>query len=194
MDLERRYRDCAALTFAQAQELLGHGISVRSLLGRVRSAKIRLEGELFEFDEQGLEAYVTPVRGLADGEIEFPGGDAALDDLPLLDLVAWHPDAPGHWALWRGATATLGLVEPQHLEPFPVALHRDVLGWLRASCKGLVLLTRDESESFALLHRIFTISATDREHAEHLIRLAARPQPIPTILVGGRHTPDDIWP
>lgn len=194
MDLERRYLACAALTFAQAQDLIGRGIAVRTLLGRVRTATIRVVGELFEFDEQGVEAYITPVRGDPAGEFELPEAEAVLDHLPLLDLVAWHPDAPGHWALWRGSVAVLGLIEPQYLEPFPVTVHRDVLGWLRASCKGLVLLTRGESESFGLLHRISTIAAEDREHAEFLILLAERPQPLPTILVGGRRTPDDIWP
>ena len=170
--------------FASVRDLTGAGIAARWAVmhGLIRTARIRLAADgLFEFETDGAPAFVTPIVGWPDGDIEHPDPIEAQSELPILDLVAWHPSAPGRWALFRGAVTVLGLVEPQTIAPFPVKIHRGVDGWFRSGLDGLVILTRKSAEIAAILHSIASAAAEDELHAAELKAAAARPWPIPTI-------------
>lgn len=219
MDLLKQYLSCTFPTFEQAQQLLSAGISARTMLnwhseyvfdkdhplintlvseqmfliGCIRCAPIRVFKDIFEFDSDGTMAFITPVHGWADGDIEScePERDAAT--LDILDLVAWHPDAPSQWALLRGAVTVLGLIEPQMMDPFPVRVHRGVLSWFRADRSGIVMLTNDPSEQKDIISQINTVAAEDRTHAAELIDLASRPVRIPSIIVASRKGAARAW-
>lgn len=193
MDLLSQYLSCTFPTMDQAQHLVGAGISARMIVPFVRSALITVTDDLFTFDDEGVEAFVTPVTGFEDGDIETPEVVEDLFDTPVLDLVAWHPDAPGRWALLRGAVAVLGLMDTQVLQPFPTRVHRDVAGWLRAAGDGITILTRDNRERASIVQSISTVAAEDRAHASELIDLARRPVRIPSIIVASRKGAARAW-
>jgi hypothetical protein len=101
----------------------------------------------------------------------------------IVDLLAFHPDAPGRWALRTGLAIALGVVELQHCRPALVLVHRDVLGWLHSECRDLVLLTSDQHEARRILLQIDTLEAEDQRHANHLNSLLTLPRSGPATRV-----------
>jgi hypothetical protein len=75
-----------------------------------------------------------------------------------------NPAAPDRWALRRGIASWLGACEPQYLDPDPVPVWRTPLGWLRAGCRGLVLLTEDKTDRYRCLSMLGSIVAEDQAH------------------------------
>ncbi|MBV9859872.1 MAG: hypothetical protein JO038_07210 [Alphaproteobacteria bacterium] len=179
----------AALTLSDAETLCDLGvpagaIDLFQLIGR---AAIRVEGELFQPDPDGLPAFVTPVlcHSPVTPESPWPGSYCRLG--ALVDLVAWHPAHSQRWALRTGAAAWLGCIPVQFAElaPEPVPIWRSPLTWLRADSVGLALLTRDRGEGFSVLSGITGgIVAEDEAHAAELRALLRRPFPIPRVAVG----------
>jgi hypothetical protein len=139
----------------------------------------RLAG--FQPDEGGGNAFIIPVR------VENPITPEALDpaaavcDGAVVDLVAFHPHHPDHWALRREAAEWLGAIEPQYLDPDPVPVWRTPLAWLRADCRGLVLLG-DRASQYRILTLLHSIVAEDDGHAAELRCLLARPWPVPQVV------------
>ena len=112
--------NCTFPDFASTGEILATGAGFRLIVkaGLVRTAKIRLAGDgLFTFEEDGAPAYVTPVAGWADGNIEHPDPIAASTELPAIDLVAWHPARRNRWALLRGVRAETQTETGRNIKP-----------------------------------------------------------------------------
>jgi hypothetical protein len=156
-DLEAELRIAVRnLTTEDAGELcnvLGVPFLLVAIHRMVGIMPIGLSGRFWEPDaESQCLAYITPVR------IDRP--DTVLTSEPwgtprmgeLVDLIAWHPDVPDHWALRSGAVGWLGAVP--YGEPFPARIFASVLSWLQADCDGLVLLSEDERELRAIISEL----------------------------------------
>ena len=145
-------------------------------------AKIRVDGAEFEFNDSGGEAFVLPVRTDSPTTPESIEPLATVRESPIVDLVAFHPRHPAHWALRYGSAEWLGAVEPQYLDPEPVMVWRSPLSWLRSGCRGLVPLSCDPASQYRVLSILSAIVAEDHRHAADLRRVLARPWPIPKVL------------
>jgi hypothetical protein len=144
-----------------------HGVDVDTLTHRWErlpllapryAAVVFLDNGGFEFaayrpEDSRIEALIFPVLDeLADG----------------IDLCAWAPSRQP--ALWRSMGCMLGaerLFGARMQEALPV--HRTVLNWLRANCRGVVIL--DGPKSADLLRRVPSLLAEDEGHREELGRL-----------------------
>jgi hypothetical protein len=122
-------------------------------------------GDRFRPDEVGRLGWVLPVAAVDPGRpelIETEDPLATISTGPFVDLAAsFSPARPGRWALRWGLAAVLGAIPPQYMEPEPVRVHRDVAGWLRAGCNGIVLLTGDGDEVPRVLSQIRRIDHED---------------------------------
>lgn len=131
------YAAAAPLNTRQVAWLAGQGIPADALLadadGRgwpVLATRVERIGKLFRFateEGEGVPALVLVARG--------PGGDG-------IELVAWS--AREGWA--ASETGALPLLGHHDLCPLagdePVEVHADVLAWLRARRRGVVILDR----------------------------------------------------
>lgn len=179
------FSTCSRPTLPQARRLLDAGIPARMIARRdlVRVSRVAAVGRLFDFVEDGTPSWITPVCGLPDGTLEYPQPLEVIDQLPVLDLVAWRLTRPMDWALLRGAVTVAGLIEPQNFGPPPVVVHRSVLDWLAADTDGVVLLTDKPRERGDILREFAEVAAADAKHRAELIADASRPWPIPRITV-----------
>ncbi len=178
------------------QRLVGLGIAPELLappLAMVGLARIRVDGDRYQPDPAGGVAYVTPVLvgNPVSPEAAEPGRSVRQSG-ELIDLVAWRDDRMDTIATRAGTASWLGAIEPQYLAPAPVSVWRHPLGWLRAGCRGLVLLTRDPVEAWLTLADCRGgIIAEDEAHARELRRALERPWPVPEVKsrrgVGARH-------
>jgi len=168
-----------ALTDAQAALLIRYGVDpVDISLGMVGCAPIRLERGTYVPDPDGKVAFITPVR------VDDPLSAVRVGD--LVDLIAWHPLRPGHFALRIGVAEWLGAIEPQHLDPPPVPVRRSVLAWFQHGCTGLVPLSREPRDVYRLLGGIGRLEAEDDAHRAELRAVLQRPWPTPAISVARR--------
>lgn len=177
-----------AIRAEHVAQLRAAGVDLMDIrLGLVGVTRGRLANlhQLFESDDSGALAYVTPVRvdPFHPLSIESPRAASAVRVGDIVDIVAWHPAFPGKFALRVGAATALGLIEPQYLEPDPVRIHRGPLGWLRAGCQGLAPLSSTPADVYRLLTQCRAIVAEDREHAQALRTMLERPWPIPLITI-----------
>jgi hypothetical protein len=127
-------------------------------------------------------AFIVPIRVDWLQTPETTRGIKAAQSGYLIDLLAFHPARPDHWALRLGVATWLGSIAPQHCNPDPVRVWRTPLRWLQADSEGLCLLTRDRAEN----HRILTaclggIVADDEIHARELRRVLERPWRVPEV-------------
>ena len=176
----------AAMTAEDRAELIGAGIPA-DIINRyplIGIAPMRIDNGLWQPASDGRPAFVTPVLigDLVSPETPDPlvyarhlGG--------IVDLVAWHPKHPEHWALRVGAATWLGCIEPQYLDPDPVAIRRSPVAWLRAGCDGLVILSADPADAYRLLSGCCEITAEDHQHAAELRKLVRRPWSLPRIMI-----------
>ena len=185
------------MRLADALELVGLGVPMRAIT-LVCPAPVRVSlsttedgGDLYSPDEGGRPAWVFPVHAV---DPESPAAIETVDALagicrgPVYDLVAFSPFAPNCWALRLGLASLLGAIAPQCFEPEPVPVHRDVAGWLRGGCSGIVLLTRDPHARARILRQIAHIEAEDDQHAAELRWLLALPAPVHSVvMVRGRN-------
>ena len=146
----------------------------------IARVRVRRSG-LYEPDDSGHVAIITPVRVETPASPESPQPDIYTHWGPIVDLVAWHPAAPERWALRAGAAEWIGLVEPQYMDPEPVPIHRSVLDWLRSGRVGLVPLAFQPAEVYRLLSWCRSIRAADEEHARELQRALSHPWPQPNV-------------
>jgi hypothetical protein len=176
---EMRYA-LAELDIAHHAELAAAGVP--AIAHAVGASRIRVEGSFYWPDPEGHPAYITPV--LVDNPLTPESSIQTYIDLPyLVDLLAWHPRHPARWALRVGAAEWLGFVEPQLLDPDPVIVRRWPYNWLRASCTGLVLLSREGASAYRVLSSVRAILAEDTAHAAELRQIAERPWSLPSIEV-----------
>lgn len=101
----------------------------------------------------------------------------------VVDAVIFDASDPDRWALRFGVAKWLGAVPPQGELADPIPIWCSPLQWLRASCRGLVLLTPNERESQALLKPMRVITAQDDRHAAELQRIIDLPPPGPIVVV-----------
>jgi len=170
------------VTFGRVRELMGYGIPIEAIAAVVPApGRIALDrtDKLYWPDDDGRAAWIFPVRCVdpADPEaIEYPDPLAVVRTGAIIDLIAFHPDAAGRWALRLGNATVLGAIEPQYLDPPAVPVHRCVVDWLCSGCRGIVLLTRDPIEAAPILRQCTGgISAEDAAHEAELDRLRTMP-------------------
>jgi hypothetical protein len=117
----------------------------------------------FEPDEDGgFALWVMPVCVVDERfeeEIEAVDSLRCVRKGPVVDLVGFHPGCRERFALRTGNGVVLGAIEPQYLEPEPVPVWDDVTDWLRAGCRGIVLLTNDCHQRVRILRRFAAIEA-----------------------------------
>jgi hypothetical protein len=176
--------------FADLAPLVAVGIRWETIATAVPAfARIRVSNDAttFEPDESGGGAFIVPVR------VENPITPEAFDpvravrDGAIVDLAGFHPHHPDRWALRRDVAEWLGAIEPQYLDPEPVPIWRSPLSWLRADCRGLVLLG-DRASQYRILSGLCSIVAEDAQHAAELQSILAQPWSAPRVIVGVQET------
>jgi len=179
----------AAITRADIRELEQYGVwpaevEIHQMIGLAR-VKLSRDGALYEPDDAGKWAYITPalVHHPLTPESKNPSVSVRYGN--LVDLVAWDPVTPGSWALRADNADWLGCVLPQYLAPPPVAIRRSIINWFKAGCTGLVVLTRDLAAAYRLLMGFPSgLTGEDEIHAAQLRRTLRHPWPLPPILFG----------
>jgi hypothetical protein len=139
-------------------------------------------GNTFEFIEDGGSAFIVSVKVETALTAEASDPIEAIRHGWIVDLVAFHPNYPGRWALRRGAAEWLGCIEPQYLDPEPVPVWRTPLRWLRAGCRGVVLLSKERESQYRILSGLGAIVAEDQQHAAELRQQLGRPWPTPRVV------------
>jgi hypothetical protein len=168
--------------FADMAALVAAGVGWPAITNAVPvHATVKVTGPSFEFSDSGRSAYVMPVRTISLLGPEGADPIEVIRDGSIVDLIAFHPAHPDLWALRHGLANWLGAVEPQYLDPDPVPVWRTPLAWLRAGCRGLVLLG-DRASQYRILTLLHSIVAEDDGHAAELRCLLARPWPVPQVV------------
>jgi hypothetical protein len=168
------------------RELLDYGVHARDIdcFQMVGRAKIQRRGDHYEPDTAGRWAYVTPVLALWPESPETPDPDVMCRFGNIIDLLAWHPDRPNRWATRTGNGESLGAIEPQLCEPNAVPVWRSPLNWFRAGCRGLVILSRNQSSAYRILACcIGGILAEDEPHNHQIKWILNRSFLAPTVRV-----------
>ncbi len=128
----------------QSGQLENLGVSRQAILrgGGLGWARVCATGRLYEPSATGGIAFIQPVW---DGPA--PSIYQLGDDTALIDLIAWRLDDPGRW-LCREVTPTAALgqeyLDAAHFDNKPVVLFLTPLDWLKADCRGAVLLEQAE--------------------------------------------------
>ena len=177
----------AAMSGDNRAELIGAGVAPEMIdrYPLIGVSRMQVSGGLYQPEAGGRPAYVTPVLIADPVSPETPHRLVYARHLgECVDLVAWHPRRPDRWALRVGAATWLGCIEPQYMDPDPVALRRSPLAWLRAGCDGLVFLSADPADAYRVLTGCHEIVAEDQQHATELRKLVRRPWPLPRISAG----------
>jgi hypothetical protein len=143
------------------------------LYGDFGVARAQFDGDLWEPATDGAGVFILGVN-------EHP-------DEGLIDIVAFKPSNPARWYLRLGNAVVLGLHNAR-LAVFkeePVLVHATPLDWLRAECRGVVVLdwTAD------ILSRLegYGCLAADRDTGQRLERAFHRHINIPKVKVMGAH-------
>jgi hypothetical protein len=189
IDLVGEY--CAAMRrmpLSAAQELHSKfGIPSRSIdLVCPVSTRVRFADKaqsLYEPAEDGGAAFVLPatcVDPAHEEEIEAVEPLDVVKTGPIVDLVAFHPDCRNRFALRIGNAVVLGCVEPQYMQPDRVPVWADITDWLRAGCRGLVLLTDDDHQRGRILRRCWSIDAQQPAQVKAALALPEYSAPRPT--------------
>jgi hypothetical protein len=191
IDPRREYLDLMRrMPFAEAERLANDfGVPWRAITATVPvPTRVRFADKaqsLYEPAEDGGAAFVIPATCCDPRRLEEIEAVEPLDVVrtgAVVDLVAFHPECRNQFALRTGAAVVLGSVEPQYLEPDRVPVWADVGDWLRASCRGIILLTRDGHQKGRILRRLESIEAQDPARVKAALSLpewpTARPTPV----------------
>ena len=118
--------------------------------GGLAVAGIATVGRLWTPEPTRAPAFVTPVW---DGPA--PSIYQAVERPLLIDLIAWRPADLACWWYRTGEGDVLGIdnLDLAHIEGWPISLHRTPLDWLRAGCRGAVLLDHCEARWAGSRHR-----------------------------------------
>ncbi|MFG1190761.1 hypothetical protein [Xanthobacter flavus] len=128
----------------------------------------------FRFDPDGAPAAFFEVLGIEDGE------------MVAVDLVAFDVAHPTIFGTLEGCGVLLGADQIEnpssYLRGKPLLVHRVPLSWLRAGCRGLVVLD-ERSAGARLAGALGNLLAEDLAHARELHRLMGRAFPTSRIRV-----------
>jgi hypothetical protein len=169
--------------FLAAQERLSGPLRSTLLKAGIPSDQLDVWGWHGVATKRGRSAFVSAVRGMAGGNIEYPQPAEMVHFGDIIDLIIWHPRTPNRWELRTGAATVLGVIEPQFLSPAPVPIWRTPLGWFRAGGTGICILTNAIAEQRHLLLQVHHLVAEDIEHGREIRDLLTRPIWTPTISV-----------
>lgn len=199
-DLEREMRgyfDALGRRGPEAAEAAG--VTREAIMaGLVGLARMRPVGALWEPDENGTVAFITPVRvhpGNTAHDIESPYPKRAVRAGDIIDLIAWHPSRPDTWVLRTGEAVALGAIQ-YRLSDEPAAdlkVRSSPLEWLRHGADGVVVLTNDPD----LRRLVFNIDSQDiAERQDDSIGLAELDQRGPPTIQSDRreHSEKDRYP
>lgn len=206
-DLEAEWATAqAALSKADALELLAHGIPKGVIMHMVGIAQMRLcgwndSGRTYEPSDGGLWAYISPARvpyecgqglgAVTDGRLT--GLDLALGNVSVAPHTPWT-DWRYPWAVLAGDLIDLICWDPA--TPYarasrcgaaewlgcasrnePTPIRRSLMDWLRHRCSGLVLFTHDRIRRYEILQECNDIVAEDDQHADELDAALTYPYP-----------------
>jgi hypothetical protein len=180
-----------AMTSADIRELVEHGVNsldivTAQLVGIARICRIP-DTALYEPDQTGSLAFVTPVLVEDPMTPESRCPETFVRYGNLVDLVAWDPQAPRQWVLRTGVATWLGCAPAQYLDPEPVPVRRSILSWLRADCRGIVALSQEPGDVYSLLMSFpGGLLVEDEVHARELRQILERPWPLPPIIVDNK--------
>lgn len=135
--------------------------------GTPRPARVRPEGGLFAFDDTGPGMLIQPVTDGPQASI-FTG----VADPAVVDLLAYQPDAPARWYLFRGESAlALGqdAIRDAAVTGDPLRLFRTPLTWLAGGGDGACLL--DWRRWRSLLAGVDRLVGEDDAHDREITRL-----------------------
>ncbi|MFG1284849.1 hypothetical protein [Xanthobacter autotrophicus] len=118
----------------------------------------------FRFDPAGGPATFFEVFEVEDG------------DLVVVDLVAFDVTDPAVFATYEGRGTLLGADQIENPTSYlggrPLQVHPHPLAWLKAGCRGVVVL--DERRAGArLAAALGNLAGEDEEHARQLARMTA---------------------
>jgi hypothetical protein len=190
--LEAEWRAAlAGLELDDVQLLASFGLNLPLLVDffeayarMVGALAMRIEGRRWWPDPDGERGFVTPVRGRGD---RCDARDLLADEIvisgPLIDLVAWHPEAPRRWATRAGIAQWLGAWDPgiAHERQESVCVWRGPLAWLCGWMDGIVPLTANRFALHQLLSDMPAIAAEDAGHARQLRQALEQPFPVPPV-------------
>lgn len=93
----------------------------------------------------------------------------------LKDIAAFHQVRPGRWWRRRGAADLLGEPEMGCFRVEPLVVHATPIAWLKAGCRGLVLLDHaaDPLDVFMGAGPIRTDPANFRKMKKRVVQVAA---------------------
>ena len=149
--------------------------------GYLTPARVRIDGNLFDFDEDGIGMLVQPVW---IGPIPSP--HELIDDPILGDLIAWRLDDPDRWYWRRGEHGLVlgddNLSRAEHFHE-PIRIYRNPLNWLRGRGAGALLLDNSPA-SLDRLRRCGEVIADDFTHGVEVENRLHQPAPnIPLISI-----------
>jgi hypothetical protein len=137
----------------------------------MQAHRVQFDGELFAFADDDRDC----------GEMAFTIG--VVNENGLVDAAAWQP-ATGRLAIWLGEGFALG----EHLiqnhvddDSSGLAVFRSPLDWMRANCRGIVIL----QNRFApvMLAPVRVLLAEDEHHRDELRNIFPAGSAAPHILV-----------
>ena len=128
------------------QHLSDFGIAREAIhrAGGLARARIKTTCRVWEPDFAGFPAVVMPIWGGP-----APSIYQAVERPQLADLIAWRSAEPQRWWYRVGAYgAVLGAdnLDLAHTEGWPITFETTPLDWLRADCRGAVLLEECEAD------------------------------------------------
>ncbi len=144
-------------------------VTPRALLGGggFGVARIQFDGDRFDFDAAGFEAFILAAR-------ESRWTDQLGTITPIIDLVAWLPDRPQVFGVLEGRAWALGepALSPNRMTAVPVV--RTPLAWLQHGGDALLILDRKRAW-LELMHGPALI-AEDVQHGRELREIVNPPK------------------
>jgi len=185
-DIATEYRYALFATKTDdVRPLVEAGVSSQTMAAAAPAfCRIRVAGNTYEPDPYGGAAFLIPAR--VDNPVTPEARDPveAIRSGEIVDILAFHPAYPRRWALRCDAAEWLGAIAPQFLDPPPIPVWRSPLAWLRAACRGLVVLSPEPADAYRILTACLGgIIAENRDHAAELRATLTRPWPLPPIIV-----------
>jgi hypothetical protein len=164
-DLEAEHQSHDDLDQALRNWLEAQGVSAQAIASPwpIKAATVRLAKDgRFDRDPDGVMALTI----------------AVIDHGEIVDLAAWHAGS-GRLATWLGVGFALGQAQifeaATYMFDSPLLVHRTPLGWLRAKCRGIVILRPELA--YGYLAHVEHIEAEDEAHEWEIRKLVRPPEP-----------------